>query len=183
VIPATVLTRQVTYREMDRAPACVAWVTAGASARGGDGSLRAMADESTQSITIAAAPAAVLDVIADFPTYPEWADSITSAKVLTHDDEGRPEQVRFTLDAGPIKDTYVLAYDWVDDGVTWDLVSGQMQRGQRGRYRLEGSGQETTVTYTLAVDLAVPMPGLIKRRAEKKIMDTALTGLKRRVES
>jgi hypothetical protein len=142
-----------------------------------------MADESTQSITIAAAPTAVLDVIADFPSYPEWADSITSAKVLTNDDEGRPEQVRFTLDAGPIKDTYVLAYDWVDDGVTWDLVSGQMQRGQRGRYRLEGSGEETTVTYTLSVDLAVPMPGLIKRRAEKRIMDTALTGLKRRVES
>ena len=141
-----------------------------------------MADESTQSISIAAPSSQVLDVIADFPAYPRWADSITSAKVLTNDDEGRPEQVRFTLDAGPIKDTYVLAYDWTDDGVTWDLVSGQMQRSQRGRYRLEESGGATTVTYTLSVDLTVPMPGLIKRRAERRIMDTALTGLKRRVE-
>src|SRR3954470_12017170 len=135
-----------------------------------------MADESTQSLTIPAPASDVLGVIADFDAYPEWADSITAATVLTHDDEGRPEQVRFTLDAGPIKDTYVLAYDWVDDGVTWDLVSGQMQRGQRGRYRLEGSEKETTVTYTLSVDLAVPMPGMIKRRAEKRIMDTALSG-------
>lgn len=141
-----------------------------------------MADESTQSISIAAPSSQVLDVIADFPAYPQWAESITSAKVLTNDDEGRPEQVRFTLDAGPIKDTYVLAYDWTDDGVTWDLVSGQMQRSQRGRYRLEESGGATTVTYTLAVDLTVPMPGLLKRRAERRIMDTALTGLKRRVE-
>src|SRR3954451_13865370 len=120
-----------------------------------------MADESTQSITIAAAPATVLDVIRDFPAYPEWADSITSAKVLTNDDEGRPEQVRFTLDAGPIKDTYVLAYDWVDDGVTWDLVPGQMQRSQRGRYRLADDGEGTEVTYTLSVDLTVPLPGLL----------------------
>lgn len=147
-----------------------------------------MADESTQSITISASPDDIIEVIADFDAYPEWADAITSATVLTHDDDGRPEQVRFTLDAGPLKDTYVLAYDWVDDGVSWDLVSGQMQRGQRGRYRLAGDGAEnaasgaTTVTYTLSVDLAVPLPGLLKRRAEKRIMDQALTGLKRRVE-
>ena len=141
-----------------------------------------MADESTQSITIDAASDEVLGVIADFPAYPEWADSITSATVLTNDDDGRPEQVRFTLDAGPLKDTYVLAYDWEPDGVRWDLVSGQMQRSQRGRYRLEDGNGSTTVTYTLSVDLTVPMPGLLKRRAEKRIMDTALTGLKRRVE-
>jgi uncharacterized membrane protein len=141
-----------------------------------------MADESTQSITIAAPASDVLGVIADFDAYPEWADSITSATVLTHDDEGLPEQVRFSLDAGPIKDTYVLAYDWVEDGVTWDLVSGQMQRSQRGRYRLAEDGEGTEVTYTLSVDLTVPLPGLLKRRAEKRIMDQALTGLKRRVE-
>lgn len=143
-----------------------------------------MADESSQSITISATPGDIIEVIEDFSAYPEWADAITSATVLTHDDDGRPEQVRFTLDAGPIKDTYVLAYDWVDDGVSWDLVSGQMQRGQRGRYRLDGAsgGDGTVVTYTLSVELAVPLPGLLKRRAEKRIMDQALTGLKRRVE-
>jgi uncharacterized membrane protein len=152
------------------------------SAAGSAVAFRAMADESTQSITIAAPASDVLGVIADFPAYPEWADSITAATVLTHDDEGRPEQVRFNLDAGPIKDNYVLAYDWQDDGVTWDLVSGQMQRSQRGRYRLADAGEGTEVTYTLSVDLAVPLPGLLKRRAEKRIMDQALTGLKRRVE-
>lgn len=141
-----------------------------------------MADESKQSIKISAPPDDIIEVIADFDAYPQWADAITSATVLTHGDDGRPEQVRFTLDAGPIKDTYVLAYDWVDNGVSWDLVSGSMQRSQRGRYRLEGAGRDTTVTYTLAVELAVPLPGMLKRRAEKKIMDQALTGLKRRVE-
>lgn len=142
-----------------------------------------MADESTQTITIAAPAADVLGVIADFPAYPQWADSITSAQILTHDDDGRPEQVRFTLDAGPIKDTYVLAYDWDAEGVSWELVEGQMQRVNRGRYQLAGGATASTeVTYTLTVELAVPLPGMLKRRAEKKIMDQALTGLKRRVE-
>ena len=145
-----------------------------------------MADESTQTITIAAPASDVLGVIADFEAYPEWADSITSAQVLTHDDDGNPEQVRFTLDAGPVKDTYVLAYDWDDQGVSWDLVSGQMQRTNRGRYQLDeqaGPAGSTEVTYTLSVELAVPLPGMLKRRAEKKIMDQALSGLKRRVEA
>ena len=142
-----------------------------------------MADESTQSITISATPADIIEVIADFDAYPEWADSITSATVLTHDDDGRPEQVRFTLDAGPIKDTYVLAYDWDAEGVSWELVEGQMQRVNRGRYQLAGADASTEVTYTLSVELAVPLPGMLKRRAEKKIMDQALTGLKRRVEA
>ena len=41
----------------------------------------------------------------------------------------------------------------------------------------------TEVTYRLAVDLDVPMLGMFKRKAEKMIMDTALKGLKKRVES
>jgi hypothetical protein len=38
------------------------------------------------------------------------------------------------------------------------------------------------VTYELAVAVRVPMPGMLKRRAEKIIIDTALKGLKTRAE-
>lgn len=37
-------------------------------------------------------------------------------------------------------------------------------------------------TYSLTVDIAIPMINTIKRKAEKIIMDTALEELKRRVE-
>jgi len=95
------------------------------------------------------------------------------------------EQVQFTLDAGPIKDIYTLAYDWYPDhgGVSWTLVKGQMQRAQKGSYALVPSGDSTQVTYTLAVQLAIPLLGLLRRKAEKVIMDTALKELKRRVET
>jgi hypothetical protein len=39
------------------------------------------------------------------------------------------------------------------------------------------------VHYRLAVDVKIPMIGMIKRKAEKVIVDTALKGLKKRVES
>jgi carbon monoxide dehydrogenase subunit G len=142
-----------------------------------------MADQSTQSIVIDAAPAAIMAVIADFAAYPQWAASVKSAEVLSTGADGRAAEVRFVLDAGVVKDDYVLAYEWSgDDKVEWRLVRGQMQKSQQGSYVLAARGAGTEVTYQLAVDLAIPMLGMFKRKAEKVIMDTALKELKKRVE-
>ncbi|MET9343549.1 MULTISPECIES: SRPBCC family protein [unclassified Nonomuraea] len=143
-----------------------------------------MADRTTSSITIDADRSSVMTVVADFPAYPEWAGQVKSAEVLTTDGDGRPQTVRFVLDAGVISDTYTLGYEWNDDdSVSWRVVeSGTMVRELRGSYTLADRGSGTEVTYDLAVDLKVPMIGMIKRKAEKVIVDTALKGLKRRVE-
>jgi ribosome-associated toxin RatA of RatAB toxin-antitoxin module len=143
-----------------------------------------MADESTQSIVVDAPPAEIMTVIADFPAYPEWANAVKQTEVLESGEDGLARQVRFTLDAGPFKDVYTLSYKWAPDGlsVSWSLVKGQMQRSQEGSYVLTVEGDSTRVTYTLAVQLVVPMIGLFRRKAEKMIMDTALKELKRRVE-
>ena len=143
-----------------------------------------MADQSTQSITINAAPADIMAVIADFASYPKWAASVKSCEVTVPGDGDRAEQVKFKIDAGGIKDEYELAYAWSgDDEVSWKLVKGQMQKSQQGSYRLKAAGGGTEVTYSLTVDLAIPMLGMLKRKAEKMIMDTALKELKKRVES
>lgn len=144
-----------------------------------------MADESTQSIIIDAPPAAVMAVIADFPNYPSWAASVKNAEVLETGTDGRARRVAFTLDAGIVRDEYELEYVWTGDRrVEWSLVRGTMMRAQQGSYVLqETSPGHTEVTYTLAVELAIPMLGLLKRKAERVVMDTALKELKKRVEA
>jgi len=143
-----------------------------------------MADQSTQSITIDAPAADVMAVIADFEAYPQWAASVKACQVTKDGPDGRASQVAFKIDAGGIRDEYELAYTWDgDDSVSWQLVKGQMQKAQHGSYRLRASGAATDVTYSLSVDLAIPMLGMLKRKAEKMIMDTALKELKKRVES
>ncbi|MCW2812190.1 MAG: hypothetical protein JWP61_2648 [Friedmanniella sp.] len=140
-----------------------------------------MADQTSASIDIAAAPAEVMAVIADFEDYPAWVDSITSAEVLTTAD-GRPDHVRMVLDHALVKDTYVLAYGWAPDAVRWRLVEGTLLKTMDGAYEVRPQGSGTRVTYTLAVDVNMPMIGLFKRKAEKTIIDGALKGLKKRVE-
>ncbi|MEO7058314.1 MAG: SRPBCC family protein [Lapillicoccus sp.] len=146
-----------------------------------------MADRTESSIVIEAAPGHVLDVIADFPAYPKWATDVKKVAVLSEEGDGWADQVEFVLDAGVIKDTYVLDYEWEveDDGtgvVSWSLVRASVLKSMNGSYTLARSKQGTTVTYRLAVDLNMPMLGMLKRKAEKVIVDAALKELKKRVE-
>jgi len=151
-----------------------------------------MADRTESSIVIASAPGAILDVIADFDRYPEWAGEVKRLEVISEDGDGWADQVEFTLSAGAIKDTYVLEYDWdvTEDGtgvVSWTLVTGQVLKAMNGSYTLEEAtledgGSGTAVSYRLSVDVKIPMLGMLKRKAEKVIIDTALKELKKRVE-
>ena len=140
-----------------------------------------MAEQTESSIDIDAPASTIMDVIADLPAYPQWSDGITEVTVLEVQD-GRPARARFHLESGPIRDTYELVYDWDgDQQVSWQLASGEMLTEMDGTYLLEEHGTSTTVHYRLAVDIRVPMIGMIKRKAERIIVDTDLKGLKRRV--
>ena len=143
-----------------------------------------MADQTASSILIAADAAAVMAVIADFDNYPAWANGVKSAKVLSSGQDGRAREVAFVLEAAPIKDEYTLAYDWNDDTqVTWSLVEAKLLKTLHGAYHLTADGGSTSVSYQLSLDLQIPMIGMLKRKGERVIIDTALKSLKARVES
>ena len=143
-----------------------------------------MAEQTRSTTTVSAPPEQVMAVIADLEAYPEWTN-VKAIEVLERDAAGRAKRVRFTLDAGVIKDTYELGYTWAADDrkVTWTVVEpGSVVSAMDGSYTLAERGAGTEVTYDLTVDVSMPMIGMLKRKAEKAIVDTALKGLKRRVE-
>ncbi|MDN5894840.1 MAG: SRPBCC family protein [Nocardioides sp.] len=144
-----------------------------------------MAEQTTSSIVIDAAPTTVMGVIADFPDYPTWAKGVKRADVLGEYDDGRATKVYFELDVSPIKDEYTLAYEWNGDReVTWTLDEGKMLRALDGAYTLRDLGNGSTeVTYRLALDVTIPLIGMLKRKGEKLLIDAALKGLKKRVET
>jgi ribosome-associated toxin RatA of RatAB toxin-antitoxin module len=140
-----------------------------------------VADQTSASTDIAAKPDEVMAVIADFEHYPDWLDSMKSAEVLTSVG-GKAKTVRMVLDHTLVKDSYVLAYEWTPQAVSWQLIEGTLLKAMDGSYLLKSNGAKTTVTYTLTVDINMPMIGMFKRKAEKTIIDSALKGLKQRVE-
>jgi len=148
-----------------------------------------MAEQTSSSIVVDAPAAAVMAAIADFASYPQWAKGVTRAEVRSSYPEGeqggRAREVFFALDVPPIKDEYTLAYEWDGDAaVTWQLVEGKMLRSLDGAYLLRDLGTGSTeVTYRLALELNIPLIGMLKRRGEKILIDTALKGLKKRAET
>ena len=143
-----------------------------------------MADQTESSTTVDAPPARVMAVIEDFAAYPEWAGEVRSADVVETGTDGRAAEVRFVMDAGVIKDEYTLRYVWSGtDRVTWSLVEGRVLTELDGSYELAATPEGgTQVTYRLSVGIALPMLGMMRRRAERVIIDRALAGLKKRAE-
>jgi ribosome-associated toxin RatA of RatAB toxin-antitoxin module len=146
-----------------------------------------MADSSTRSIVINADRELVIDSICDFARYPEWTGALREAEVIEEYEDGYASQVRFVLDAGPLRDEYTLVYEYAEDlsRIEWRLAApSTVQKAQTGSYDIADNGDGScTVTYTLEVELSIAMIGMFRRKAEQVIMDTALKELKRRVET
>jgi hypothetical protein len=143
-----------------------------------------MADRVTEHTTIAADPEIVRGVLLDFPAYPEWAKDLKAIEILDSDDQGRATSVRYRAAGMGRSTAYTLEYDYSDPArVAWKLTEGDVTRKLDGHYDLQPVDGGTAVTYELEAELVVPLPGFVKRRAQGRIMHTALHDLKARAES
>ena len=147
-------------------------------------------EHTAASATVQASIEQCFDVGIDLLAYPEWVDGLRSVAVETTDDEGRPATVRFEAEGLGRRSTYRLAYDLsgAPSELAWSLVEGDLTREIEGRYAFQDITEKdgaalTEVNYELSIDLAVPLPGFVKRRAEDKIVASALKQFKARVES
>lgn len=148
----------------------------------------ASADRTSSSLLVGAPLEHVLDVVGDLEAYPAWVGDVREVTILERGEQGRAVRARFRLETAVVRDTYVLAYRWdlAEAGaaeVSWNLVESDVLTAMDGSYRLRAVPGGTEVEYVLGVQLRVPLPGLIRRRAEKTIIETALKGLRRRAEA
>lgn len=145
-----------------------------------------MAEQATERMVIRASPQRCFAVVTDFEHYAEWAADIKSVEVRARDAHGRATEVRFRAAAFGRSTTYTLAYDYggAPDKLSWAQVEGDLTAQLAGTYVFEPAPEgDTEVVYHLDVELAVPIPGFVKRRAEGRIIHTALGDLKARIES
>jgi len=143
-----------------------------------------MSNKTNGKIAISATPEQIMDVLADLENYSAWTEGIKSCEITETNDDGRPVKADWSFSASVLKDDYTLAYTWTDTSIAWTLVEGNVLKLQDGSYELTDQGNgKVEVYYELEVEANIPMPGLLKKRAEKKIVNTALKGLKQRVES
>jgi ribosome-associated toxin RatA of RatAB toxin-antitoxin module len=143
-----------------------------------------MTDRVKDSIDVSATLQEIFDVATDLDSYPEWNESIQEVEVRARDDDGLPLEVWMKVDAKLKVVQYTLAYDYAGapGSFSWHLVEGDIKELE-GTYSFDEFEDVTEVTYEMKVDPGFPVPGFLKRQAEKQIARGALEDLKKRVES
>ena len=143
-----------------------------------------MVESGSESVVVTADLDKCFAVTIDFEKYPEWAHDVKQATVLTRDASGRPTVVEFRASAIGRSTHYTREYDYAHapGKLSWHMSDGDIMRSITGSYEFEPAGSDTRISYDLAVELVVPLPGFVKRRAEMRILST-LKELKTRIES
>lgn len=142
-----------------------------------------MGEKVSDEATVGAPIDLVWDTITDLDAYPEWAEGVLETEVLETTDEGYPHRARFRVDAKVAEVRYTLRYRYEDHDIHWELVEGDTISQLDGSYELAGDGDGTHVRYSLEVDIDLPIPGFLKKRAAKQIIEQGLIGLKDRAEA
>lgn len=121
----------------------------------------------------------------DIANYPSWSTSFKSATVLASDAQGRATQVKLSVDAGALKDKPTLNYDWsaFPDRVDFSLEDADLLTEMSGSYSIKDNGDETEVTFEMTVALSMPVPDVMRTKAEKATIDLALKQLKEKLEN
>ena len=134
-----------------------------------------MSEQASQTFTIAAPPERVWAIVTEFERYPEWAKDVKDVVVRRRDDQGRAVEVEFRASALGRSTHYTLSYDYsqAPNSLGWHLVRGDIMRTIDGAYQFTSIADGgTEVRYDLAIDLVIPLPGFVKRRAEVRILNT-----------
>lgn len=144
-----------------------------------------MAEHASETLTIRATPHEVWQAATDLERYPDWSGDITKVTVTSRDGEGRPVEADFWASAFGRHTHYRLRYDYTEapNRLVWTLIEGDIQKSIDGMFTftVDPDGW-TTTRYDLAIDLVIPLPGFLKRRAERRIL-SALAELKTHIES
>ena len=144
-----------------------------------------MSSATTSTVSITASADEVRAVIFDLASYPSWSTSFKSVTVLESDGQGRPTQVSMSVDAGALKDKPTLNYDWsaYPDRLDFSLEDANLLTQMSGGYIVKDNGDETEVTFELTVALSMPVPDIMRTKAEKSTIDLALKQLKEKLEN
>src|SRR4051794_3765341 len=143
--------------------------------------LTPMAFSDSREVVIEASPEEILDVVADVESTPTWSPQYQKAEVLEAYDDGRPKRVKMKIKTAGISDEQIVEYTWADNVVSWTLVSAGQLKAQDASYTLTPDGEKTKVRFDISIDLAIPLPGFVLKRAMKGGVETATDGLRKQV--
>jgi uncharacterized membrane protein len=136
------------------------------------------------SVEIEAPIETCFEAIIDYETFPSWQSAVVDTEVLDWDKQGRGKRVRLFVDAKVRRVDYTLDYRYEQpERIEWDFVEGNGINDADGHYLFEDLGDgRTRATYKLGLEVGIPLPGPVARRAHRSTLKASVEDLKREAE-
>ena len=143
-----------------------------------------MAEFSSNSVTVEAGASEAAALLADLENFPTWSSAIKQVEVHDRDSAGRPISATVKIEAGVLKDRAKLNYDYSNfqKEISFTLEEADLMTEMTGSYEISGDEDSAQVTYKLHVEVSMPVPEMMRKKAEMATIDAALSQLKKKLE-
>jgi uncharacterized membrane protein len=136
------------------------------------------------SVEIEAPIETCFEAITDYESFPSWQSAVVSTEVVDREKSGLGRRVKLVVDAKVRKVDYTLDYRYEKpERIEWDFVEGNGINDADGHYLFEELGEGLTrATYKFGLEVGIPLPGPVARRAHRQTLKGSVEDLKREAE-
>jgi ribosome-associated toxin RatA of RatAB toxin-antitoxin module len=137
----------------------------------------------SKTLEVNADAAAILRIVADFESYPQWNDEVKAVYILARYDDGRPSQLRIDTEIQGHSGTYIQAVYYPGPAqIQTVMQQGDLFAKQEQLFSVVEMGPLSLLTVDLDVETSFAVPAMMVKKLVNDALEHLATNLKARAE-
>lgn len=137
----------------------------------------------SKTLEVNADAKSILDIVADFESYPEWNDEVKAVYILARYDDGRPSQLRVDTEVQGHAGTYIQAVYYPGAAqIQTVMQQGELFSKQDQLFSVVEMGPSSLLTVDLDVETSFAAPALMVKKLVNDALEHLAGNLKTRAE-
>ena len=137
----------------------------------------------SKTLEVNADAKSILDIVADFESYPEWNDEVKAVYILARYDDGRPSQLRLDTEVQGHAGTYIQAVYYPGPAqIQTVMQQGELFSKQDQLFSVVEMGPSSLLTVDLDVETSFAAPALMVKKLVNDALEHLAGNLKTRAE-
>ena len=138
----------------------------------------------SKTVEVEASAEAILAIVADFESYPQWNTEIKGCWILARYEDGRPSQLRLDTSVQGMDGTYIQAvYYPGENQIQTVMQQGDLFSKQEQMFSVVAMGPTSLLTVDLDVEVSMPVPAMMVKKVVNDALEHLAENLKKRAES
>lgn len=137
----------------------------------------------SKTVEVNADATAILQIVADFESYPEWNEEVSAVYVLARYHDGRPSQLRVDTSIQGHQGSYIQAVYYPSAAqIQTVLQQGDLFTKQDQLFSVVAMGPSSLLTVDLEVETSLAVPNLMVKKLVNDALEHLAGNLKTRAE-